>query len=131
MIARQNLANQFRLLGDVETAARHVARAVAVADESRQPLTIARAGLLEAIHALSTGGDVGRAHRVLAHADRLTPPTAPIGLRRTILFNLASANLSLGGAEDALGASWPQNPVVGACATNRAGRGVRNDCDVV
>lgn len=104
VIARQNLASQFRLLGDVEAAARHVARAVVAANESGEPLTIARATVLEAVHAMSTGGDIGRAQQALARADRLTPSTAPIGLRRTILFNLANANLYMGRAEDAIDA---------------------------
>jgi tetratricopeptide (TPR) repeat protein len=104
VIARQNLANQFRLRGDVKTAAGHVARAVAAAEASRQPLTIARAAALDAAHAMATGGDIGRAHRQLVRADHLVTAAAPIGLRRTILFNLANANLYLGRAEDALDA---------------------------
>ena len=102
VIARQNLANQFRLRGDIKTAAGHVARAVAAADASGQPLTIARAAVIDAAHSMTSGGDIGRAHRELVRADHLTPPSAPIGLRRTILFNLANANLYLGRAEDAL-----------------------------
>ena len=104
VIARQNLASQFRLRGDVKTAAGHVARAVAAAEASQQPLTIARAAAIDAAHAILTGGDIGRAHRELVRADHLVPATAPIGLRRAILFNLANANLSLGRAEDALDA---------------------------
>ena len=102
VIARQNLANQFRLRGDVKTAAGHVARAVAAAEASRQPLTIARAAVIDAAHAMATGGDIGRAHRELVRADHLASAGAPIGLRRTILFSLANANIYLGRAEDAL-----------------------------
>ena len=102
VIARQNLANQFRLRGEVKTAAGHVARAVAAAEASGQPLTIARAAVIDAAHAMETGGDIGRAHRELVRADHLASAGAPIGLRRTILFNLANANLYLGRAEDAL-----------------------------
>ena len=102
VIARQNLANQFRLRGDVETAAGHVARAVAAAAASRQPLTIARAAVIDAAHAMATGGDIGRAHRELVRADHLASAGAPIGLRHTILFSLANANIYLGRAEDAL-----------------------------
>jgi tetratricopeptide (TPR) repeat protein len=96
VIARQNAATQYRLRGDVAAAARHVQRAVAAAETSKSPLTIARAAAIEAVHAISTGGDIGRAHRVLTRADRLTPPDAPIGLRRTILLNLATADMHLG-----------------------------------
>src|SRR5262249_2849098 len=48
VIARQNLANQFQLRGDVKTAAGHVALAVAAAEASRRPLTIARAAVIDA-----------------------------------------------------------------------------------
>src|SRR5262245_41575891 len=74
VIARQNLASQFRLRGDVKTAADHVARAVAAAETSGQPLIIARAAAIDAAHAILTGGDIGRAHRDLVRADHLVPP---------------------------------------------------------
>jgi len=102
VIARQNLATQYRLLGDVSAAAGHVRRAVAAAEASKQSLTIARAAVIEAVHSISSGGDIGRAYRVLTRADRLTPPEAPIGLRRTILFNLANADLYLGRLDAAI-----------------------------
>ncbi len=104
VIARQNLATQYRLRSDPASAARHVARAVAAAETSGAPLVVARAAVVEAVHEMETGGDIGRAHRVLARADRLTPADAPIGLRRTILFNLANANLSLNRLDDAIDA---------------------------
>jgi hypothetical protein len=104
VVARQNLASQFRLLGDVDIAGRHVERAVAAADASKEPLTIARAAVIEAVHSMATGGDIGRAHRVLLRADRLVSSAAPIGLRRTILFNLANASLYLGHADAAMDA---------------------------
>jgi hypothetical protein len=102
VIARQNLALQFRLRGEVDVAARHVARAVAAAEASRAPLAIARAAVVEAVHAMATGGDVGRAHRVLVRADRLVSPATPIGLRRTILFQLANASMALGDTDTAV-----------------------------
>ena len=104
VVARQNLANQFRLRGEVDIAAGHVARAVAAAEASKDPLIMARAGVIEAVHSMATGGDIGRVHRVLIRADRLVPPTAPIGLRRTILLNLAQASLYLGYADAAIDA---------------------------
>lgn len=103
-IARQNLANQYRLLGRVELAAEQVARAVSAAEASQQPWAVARAAVIEATHAMATGGDIGRAHRVLVRADRVAASTAPIGLRRTILFNLANAGIYLGHPEAALDA---------------------------
>ncbi len=104
VVARQNLANQFRLRGEIDIAAGHVARAVAAAETSKDPLIIARGGVIEAVHSMATGGDIGRVHRVLVRADRLVPPTAPIGLRRTILLNLAQAGLYLGYADAAIDA---------------------------
>ncbi len=104
IVARQNLANQFRLRGEIDIAARHVARAVVAAEASKDPLLIARGAVIEAVHSMATGGDIGRVRRVLARADRLVPLTAPIGLRRTILLNLANANLYLGYADSAIDA---------------------------
>ena len=104
MVARQNLASQFRLRGEADVAGRHVARAVAAAEASQLPLIVARAAVIEAVHSMATGGDIGRAHRVLVRADRLVSPAAPIGLRRTILFNLANASLYLGHADAAVDA---------------------------
>lgn len=102
VIARENLARQSRVSGDVEAAARHVTRANQVAEASQHPLVIARAAVLDASHVMDTGGDIGRARRVLVRADRITPPTAPIGLRRQILLYLAKANIHVGQIDDAL-----------------------------
>jgi tetratricopeptide (TPR) repeat protein len=104
VVARQNLATQYRLRGDVTLAGGQVALAVAAAEASKQPLTIARAAVIAAVHSIVTGGDIGRAHRVLLRADRLVSPAAPIGLRRTILFNLANASLYLGDTDAAIDA---------------------------
>ncbi len=104
VVARQNLASQFRLRGDAPVAGRHVARAVAAAEASTQPLVIARAAVIDAVHSMATGGDIGRAHRALLRADRLVPAAAPIGLRRTILLNLANASLYLGSIDAAIDA---------------------------
>ncbi len=104
VVARQNLASQFRLRGEVDVAGRHVARAVAAAEAANEPLTIARAAVIEAVHSMATGGDIGHAHRVLLRADRLVSSAAPIGLRRTIVFNLANASLYLGHTDAAMDA---------------------------
>ena len=104
LVARQNLATQLRLRGDTQAAGRQVAKAIAAAETSREPLVRARAAVIEAIHSMATGGDIGRAHRVLLRADRLVPSAAPIGLRRTILFNLANASLYLGDTDAAIDA---------------------------
>jgi hypothetical protein len=104
VVARQNLATQYRLRGEVETAARQVERAVAAGEASGQPLVVARAAVIEAVHSMATGGDIGRANRVLLRADRIVPSASPIGLRRTILFNLANASLYLGHIDAAIDA---------------------------
>ena len=65
---------------------------------------MARAAVLEASHAIETGGDVGHAYRTLQRARHLAFPRGPIGLRRTILVNLANASLYLGRLDDAIDA---------------------------
>jgi CHAT domain-containing protein len=104
VIARQNLRILYRRRGQADAAARQVALALAAAEASKQPLIVARASVLDASHLIETGGDVGRARRVLLRAERLAFPGAPIGLRRAILFNLASANSHLGMLDEAIDA---------------------------
>jgi hypothetical protein len=104
VIARQNLRFLLRRRGELAAAARQVELAVASAAASRQPLTIARASVLEAAHLVETGGDIGRAQRLLARAERLAFPGGSIGLQRSILFQLASANLYLGLFDEAIDA---------------------------
>jgi hypothetical protein len=93
VVARQNLNTIYRRLGRRDDAARQVERAVAVADGSGNPLAIARASVLQAGDLIDNGSDVGRAYRVLQRAEGFAFPNGPIGLRRTILFNLANASL--------------------------------------
>ena len=50
------------------------------------------------------GGDVGRAYRTLQRAYRFTFPSGPIGLRRTILLNLANASFFLGRLDETVDA---------------------------
>jgi len=103
VVARQNLRNLYRLRGLFDAARRQVELAVAAAEASGEPLTIARASVIQAEEAMETGGDIGRAHRVLVRAAQLAS-AAPIGLRRTILFDLASARFSLGLFDEAIDA---------------------------
>lgn len=104
VIARQNLRILFRRRGESDAATRQVALAVAAAATSDRPLTVARASILESSHLIETGGDVGRARRTLLRAERLAFPDGPIGLRRSILFQLATANLYLGLLDEAIDA---------------------------
>jgi CHAT domain-containing protein len=104
VIARQNLRNMYRLRGEFDAARRQVERAVAVAEASAEPMTIARASVMQADQMMETGGDIGHAHRALLRARRLADPQAPIGLRRAILVSLANASLYLGRIEEAIDA---------------------------
>ena len=61
-----------------------------------------------------TGGDVGRAYRTLQRAYRFAFPSGPIGLRRTILLNLANASFYLGRLDEAIDA-----PRAAPCAAAR------------
>ena len=104
VLARHNLRNAYWRRGDATTAARHVELARAAAGRSKQPLVSARAGVLEASHLIESGGDLERASRALQSAERMAFPSGPIGLRRTILFNLASAHMNLGRFDEAIDA---------------------------
>jgi tetratricopeptide (TPR) repeat protein len=102
VVARQNLRSMYRLRGSSEAARRQVERAVAVAEASREPLTIARALVMQASEAIQAGGDLGGAYRGLRRAERLAFPDGPIGLRRSILITLGNASLDLGRLEEAI-----------------------------
>ena len=104
VLARQNLSHLYRVRGASDAARRHVERALSAAEASREPLTIARASVIQANHVLATGGDIGGAHRNLLRAERLAFPGAPIGLRRSILGALANASLYLGRLDEAIDA---------------------------
>ncbi len=102
VLARHNLRNIYHRRGRAADAARQVARALAAAGASRQPLAVARAAVLEASQILETGGDVNRAYRTLRRAQQHAFPGGPMGLRRTILFNLANASFYLGRLDEAI-----------------------------
>jgi CHAT domain len=104
VVARQNLRNMYRLRGSSEAARRQVERAVAVAEASGEPLTIARASVIQANEAMDTGGDLGNAYRALRRAEQLAFPDGPIGLRRSILISLGNVTQYLGRLEDSIDA---------------------------
>ncbi len=104
VLARHNLRNIYHRLGESGAAARQVARALEAAEASKQPLTISRAAVLEANDVIETGGDIGRAYRTLQRAKHFAFPRGPLGLRRTILLNLANASLYLGHLDEAIDA---------------------------
>ena len=93
VIARQNLRILYQRRGAHAAAAQQVELAVAAAEASALPLTIARASVLQAGHLTETGGDVGAARLALLRAERHAFPDGPISLRRAILFSLANAQL--------------------------------------
>lgn len=102
VIARQNLRNMYRLRGAADAARRQVERAVAVAEASGEPLTIARAAVIQAGEAMDTGGDLGSAYRALRRAEQLAFPDGPIWLRRSILMNLGNVAQYLGRFEESI-----------------------------
>ena len=95
VLARHNLRNIYFRRGAVDAAKRQMTLAIESAEASGQPITIARASVLEATHVVQTGGDVGRAYRSLERARQLAFPDGPVGLRRTILLALANASFYL------------------------------------
>ena len=100
--ARQNLRSLYRVRGSFDAARRQVERAMAVAETSKDPLIIARASVIYAGEIIDTGGDIGSAYRALSRAERFAFPGGPIGLRRSILWNLASASFYLGRLDEAI-----------------------------
>jgi CHAT domain-containing protein len=104
VLARHNLRNLYFRRGGAAAAAEQVALALASAETSGQPLTIARASVLEASHVVQAGGDFGRAWRTLQRAQRLAFPDGPIGLRRSILLALANASFYLGRLDESIAA---------------------------
>jgi CHAT domain-containing protein len=102
VIARQNLRILYQRRGAHAAAAQQVELAVAAAEASALPLTIARASVLQAGHLTESGGDVGAARLALLRAERHAFPDGPISLRRAILFALANAQLYLGHLGDAI-----------------------------
>lgn len=104
VIARQNLTSLYRLRGRFDASRQQADRAVAVAEASDDPVTRARGSVIRARQALASGRDIGGAHRSLLRAERLIFPNGPIGLRRTILYQLAEARLALGMLDEAIAA---------------------------
>lgn len=102
VIARHNQRNIYQRRGNREAAERQVALAKKVAEASGQPLALARVAVLEAGQELRAGGDVGHAYQTLRRAEQSVFPDGPIGLRRSILMNLANASLYLGRLDDAI-----------------------------
>lgn len=104
VLARHNLRNLYFRRGGATAAAEQVALALASAERSGHPLTIARASVLEASHVVQAGGDFGRAWRTLQRARRLAFPDGPIGLRRSILLAIANASFYLGRLDESIAA---------------------------
>ena len=102
VVARQNLRNMYRLRGSFDAARRQVERAMAVAETSKDPLLIARALVINAGEIIDTGGDIGSAYRALRRAEGLAFPDGSLGLRRSILWNLANASFYLGRVDEAI-----------------------------
>src|SRR5262245_24919493 len=88
ILARSNLRDLLLPIGRVADASAEVARVSTIGAAADDPLLQARAWSLEAAHLADTGGDVGRACRLLKQAEARVFPDGPYRLRRTVLTSL-------------------------------------------
>ncbi len=93
--AEANLYSRLSLLGRPEAAA-VVERAVRAAEESGNPLAIARARILEATRLAERNEDLPRAYRLLLQAEETLFPDGPYPMRKDCLFYLGNVALDLG-----------------------------------
>lgn len=100
--ARTNLRNLLWLRGRAEEAGRELDRLVFVAEGAKDPLLIAQAYQLLAHHLLESGGDVGRAYRLLKEAEGFLPEDGPYRIRRGIVLGLGNAAYEMGQLDEAL-----------------------------
>jgi hypothetical protein len=99
--ARSNLRDILMPLGRVDDATAEVTRVAAAADTSGDPTVKARAWIVEAGHAMGTGGDLGHAYRLLRRAEHAVVPDGPYRLQRSCLTSLGLAALRLGRVDEA------------------------------
>ncbi len=105
VLAHQNLHHIFLSQGSrngLRRARLEVVAAQAVASRSSSAIAKARAAVLEASHLVNTGGDYSRAHKLLLQVRRSVFPDGPIGLRRSVLFQLANLSQYLGKFDEAI-----------------------------
>jgi hypothetical protein len=102
ILARSNLRDMLLPIGRVAEASAEVSRVSAIGAAAGDPLLQARAWSLEATHLVDTGGDVGRAYRLLKQAETAVFPNGPYRLRRTALTSLGRAAVHLGRLDEAL-----------------------------
>ena len=81
---------------------REVERVVEVGSHSRDPLLKAQAWSLEARHVYETGGDLGRAFRLLTQAEDACFPGGPYRLKRAILTLLGIVEAAAGRVDESL-----------------------------
>jgi CHAT domain-containing protein len=103
VMARHNLRLMLYRKGRLDEAGTEVQRALAAAEASGEPIVLARALALEAVHLTDTGRSVSQALASLRRAEAAAFPDGPYTLRRSILFALGNASFQLGRYEDALG----------------------------
>jgi hypothetical protein len=102
LLARTNLRDLLLPLGRVDEAAREVVRVEAIGNASADPLLKARAWSLQALHAQTSGGDLGHAFRLLKQAEAAIFPDGPYRLQRTVLNSLGMVAVSAGRVDEAL-----------------------------
>ncbi|HYO13489.1 MAG TPA: CHAT domain-containing protein [Thermoanaerobaculia bacterium] len=100
-LARDNLGRVLELLGRSEEAAREIGRAVRIAEASKDPLLIARAGILQARYLQSQGKDLDRAYVLLRRVEPVALSQGTFELRRDFLLGLGNLSLGIGKVEEA------------------------------
>lgn len=94
--ARSNLVLLLRRKGLEKEVEAEVRRALQVAETTGDPLTVARARLLEVSQLIASNKDLQRAERLLAAVEAVVFPDGPYLMRRDCLFYQANVNIALG-----------------------------------
>jgi CHAT domain-containing protein/tetratricopeptide (TPR) repeat protein len=105
VIARDNLWHVLLKQGDRAGADAQVARALQVADASKDPEVRARAAVLHASHLTEFGKDLSVAHRALRRAEANAFPDGDPGLQLSILKQLALLSFHMGRYDEAITAT--------------------------
>lgn len=102
VVARVSLRDLLFPLGRAEEASRQIDAVVAIGSRSNSPLVRSRAWIAEAMQLEDSGGDLGRAYRLLKQAQSEVFPDGPYRVKRTLLNALGTAAFRLGRIDEAL-----------------------------
>jgi len=103
VLARYSLACYLMAQGRLDAAGREVDRAMAVAEEAKDPIVMAQALVLRVRHLWTLGHDLFTAHRLLLLAEARAFPGGPYRLRREILLLGGTVWHQMGQFDEALG----------------------------